>query len=254
MNTSAHEHQEVWTLLPWLANGTASAAQARQADAHLRQCAECRAALARERQLAAGLQLPAAHAPQPEPGLQRLMQRLDQASGPAARPAAVPARPTRSRAHGVRLVLAGIGLVELLAMAALIFAGWRLSQPASGPGGDPRYVTLSQAAQPAAGARLRLVFDPQRPVAELSALLQSEKLQVVAGPSASGVWTLGMAGPGDSVATAHEASRDPGAGAAAGADANADARANQRADAAAQRLRRAPGVLFAEALPLGAYP
>lgn len=215
MNALSQQHQEVWNLLPWLANGTASADQVREAEAHLQLCPACRAELARERQLARGLRLPAPQAPQAEAGLRRLMERLDQAGAPAAAPGAVRGRPA-PRWQGARLALVGIGLVELLALVALVFAGWRLSQPAA-TGGEPAYVTLSQAAALPEAARLRLVFDPQRPVAELNALLQAERLQVVAGPSPSGVWSLGGAGAAD-------------------------------ADAVARRLRKVPGVLFAEAL------
>lgn len=221
MNTISQEHQQVWNLLPWLANGTASAAQAREAEAHLRQCPECRAELDRERQLAAGLRLPAQSAPQPELGLQRLMERLDQADAATARPGPVRSRRV-SRVRGATLALVGIGLVELLALVALVFAAWRLAQPSAAPG-EPAYVTLSQASNVPQAARLRLVFDPQRPVAELNALLQAEQLQVVAGPSAAGVWSLDGPGAAD-------------------------------ADKVAQRLRQSPGVLFAEALAPEAAP
>lgn len=215
MNTPSQQHQQVWNLLPWLANGTADAHQVREAEAHLSHCAECRAELARERQLAAGLRLPAQAAPETELGLQRLMARLDQGGVAAAQPASQRRAPV-SRTRGALLALVGIGLVELLALVALVFAAWHLSQPSPAPG-EPAYVTLSQATATPQAARLRLVFDPQRPTAELTALLQAEQLQVVAGPSAAGVWSLGGTGLTD-------------------------------ADAVAQRLRLVPGVLLAEAL------
>lgn len=213
-----NEHQKAWELLPGIVNGTASAAQARRVERHLRECAECRAELARERSLRAALLLPAEHAPDVELGLQRLARRLDQAGD--FRPLAAPA-PRRNLPRSFGMVLAGVGLVELLALAALLLAGARLASPSAWPPSpSPAYRTLSESAAPGTPAvRLRLVFDGARPVAQLQALLQAKGLVVVAGPSETGVWSLGFA---------HE---------------------EQDADATAKALRQVPGVLFAE--PVG---
>lgn len=216
-------HQQVWDLLPWLANGSADPAQTRLAEAHLRDCPDCRAALAREQQLAAGLRLPASVAPSPEAGLDRLMRRIDQAGSATARPA----QPQTKGLAGLRSgrvagALLGIGLLELGALVALVAAGWRLqADPPASQAAPAVYQTLtSPAGASGPAARLRLVFDESRPVAELSALLQAQGLVVVAGPTANGVWSLGL-----------PAGTDPA-----------------QADAAAQRLRQSPGVQFAEAL------
>lgn len=217
MNAEHQDHQQVWDLLPWLANGTADAVQTRRAESHLRHCAACRAELLRERRLAAGLGLPAEHAPDVELGLQRLAQRLDHAEPAAA--AHPPVRPRRAGLRTASLALIGIGLVELLALAALVLAGWRIASTGQDNAAPAFYRTLSEARPAGPQARLRLIFDPSRPVGDLQALLQSQGLVVVDGPSAAGVWSLGIAG-----STAPDA------------------------DAIAQALRHAPGVTFAEAL------
>ena len=56
--TENRVHQETWGLLPWLANGRADAAQRDRAEAHLAECADCRAELAREQRLSAAKATP----------------------------------------------------------------------------------------------------------------------------------------------------------------------------------------------------
>jgi anti-sigma factor RsiW len=42
---SADAHARTWALIPWLVNGRADPAQRAAAEAHLAQCADCRAEL-----------------------------------------------------------------------------------------------------------------------------------------------------------------------------------------------------------------
>ena len=209
------EHREVWELLPALVNGTADGAQTRRVERHLDDCADCRAELERERLLRMALSLPAEHAPDVELGLQRLSGRLDQA-GRARSSARLP---WRSFPHFAGATLVGVGLVELVALAALLIAGTHLLVPVS-KDSPSDYRTLSDAArQEVVPVRLRLVFDGARPVAELQSALLAQDLVVVDGPSETGVWSLGFN------------------------------RKEHDADATARALRRIPGVMFVE--PVG---
>ncbi|WP_141292061.1 zf-HC2 domain-containing protein, partial [Ideonella azotifigens] len=61
-------HQATWALLPWLANGSATPAQRRQAEAHLATCADCREALRHEQQLVTEMAEPATPGPDLEQG------------------------------------------------------------------------------------------------------------------------------------------------------------------------------------------
>ena len=221
-------HQSTWALLPWLANGTATPAQQRQAQAHLDVCPECREALAREQQWAQALSREADPLPDTERGLASLMQRLDQAEAAAPRRPAV--RAAGRSLRGLSWVLAGVGTLELAALAGLLLLGlpWLQGGGQAGPAAqaEPVYRTLSAApAQPDAGT-LHLVFDPRRPVGELSAVLQGQGLTVVRGPSEAGVWSVAPA---------------PGA-------------PRRDADAQARLLRQVPGVQFAEATASAARP
>lgn len=222
MSEDPRIHQDVWSLLPWLANGRATPAQRERAEAHLRGCADCRAALMREQQLVAALGQPVAAAPDVERGLQRLMQRLDQAD-------AAPALPGRvGRIAGARL---GVGAVATLGLAEALLVGalaWWWLGPATAPAADAPYRTLTQPEAGAAdGPRWRVVFQPQHTVQELQALLRARGLAIVAGPSEAGVFTL----------VAELPPRDA-----------------READALAARLRESPLVRFAEAVPGRSLP
>ena len=216
-NERQNAHRKAWELLPGIVNGTASAEEIREVENHVHDCPECQGELERERSLRAALLLPAEHAPDVELGLQRLARRLDQAG---ARPALAPSR-RRGLPRSFGMVLAGVGLVELAALGALLLAGARLVLPAGeSPSPVAAYRTLSEAGSPdAARVRLRLVFDGARPVGELQGLLRTQDLVIVDGPSETGVWSLGFA------------------------------HAEHDADAVAKALRTVPGVMFAE--PVG---
>lgn len=218
MSDDARLHQEIWALLPWLANGRATPAQRSRAEAHLQDCADCRAALAREQQMVRALSQPLAAAPDAERGLQRLMQRIDRADEAAPLPG-------RWRVlAGARLGLgavAALGLAELLLLGAL--ALWWLKGASADAVDAAPYRTLTQPeAAAAAGTRWRVVFQGQRTLQELQVLLRTQGLTIVAGPSEAGVFTL----------AADTAPRNV-----------------PEADAVAARLRESPLVRFAETVP-----
>lgn len=204
-----HRHADVWSLLPLIVNGRATPAQRALAEAHLRVCADCRAALEQERALADAFALPPDGLPDAEDGLRRLMERLDHAEDLPPQPLPRPAARAPRRAWVG--ALAAVGLLQM-ALLGLIATGWR-------PEGDPAYRTLTQAEPHAAGPRWRVVFDEQLSLHDLQALLRQQGLVVEAGPSEAGVFTVGATVP----------TADP--------------------DARAAALRALPHVRFAEALP-----
>jgi hypothetical protein len=220
MATDSRVHQATWSLLPWLANGTATAAQRQCAETHLAECAECRAELARETRLAAGMARPGVRGPDLSLGLDRLMQRLDQAAP------AQPARPWFGGRPGggaqirvsTALLLGGLQLALVAAGAA-----WWLNAngPAPSTGGAAAaYQTLTQPTGVTTGTpALRVVFHAERPVADMQQLLVTHGLVIVEGPTEAGVFTLAPASAG--------APRDM--------------------DALAADMRRSPAVAFAEA-------
>jgi len=218
--TDMRIHQETWGLLPWLANGRADMAQHHRAQAHLADCADCRAELARERFLATAMARPSVPGPDLSQGLARLMQRLDQATPARQRPWLTIGS---GRSMTIRLSTAALlGALQLALFAAA--AAWWLRTSAPAAGSASGYQTLTQAPTSAApvGPGLRVVFHGGHPISELQALLVGHGLVIVSGPTEAGVFTLASA--------ATQPARD--------------------LDALAAELRRSPAVAFAE--PIGA--
>ena len=222
MGEDTRLHQEVWSLLPWLASGRASPEQRERAEAHLRGCPGCRAELARELQLMRVMAQPVAPAPDAERGLQRLLRRRDQPGEPAT---------GSERPHGRAGVRVGLGTVAWLGLLELLLVGalaWWWSGGLAGPSAEAPYRTLTAPELGAAtGPRWRVVFQDQRAIADLQALLRAHGLAIVAGPSEAGVFTLVAEVP-------------PGSA--------------QAADAVAARLRASPLVRFAETAPARGQP
>ena len=214
----ADAHARTWALMPWLVNGRADEAQRAQAQAHLAQCADCRAELQAQQRLRQGL---LADVPGPaaeldaERGLQRLLGRLDQLPVEQELPAAVvpPMAPAPARRARLPIALAAAVVVQAVALL-LLSLQLRRDDEAS-------YRTLSQPAAAApAEARYRVVPDPAWPMQRWQALLDETQLRVVDGPNAAGAYALAPRGT---------ASSPP-------------------APDVLARLRAAPGVRLAEAL------
>lgn len=198
-------HQQVWELLAWYVNGSATPAQRRIVEDHLPHCDACRAEHDTQRQLCELLRRDAAEAPDPAPGLARLMADLDR---PAA-PAKADATPQllRSVSRRMKFAVAALAALALLETATLATLSMKRAD----------YQTLSSA-QPDSVATIRMVPSPTMSVSELDGHLRRLGLQVVAGPTEAGVYSLAPAGRTDTAA-------------------------------ALAALRATPGVLFAE--PVG---
>jgi len=103
-------HRQAWELIPWVLNGRASDEERALVDAHVRECADCRAELAFQREVQEGM----LQAPEPKldarAGLDQLWKRID-AGGSAA--------PTVPRNGNVVRWLAAAVVVEAIGLAAL---------------------------------------------------------------------------------------------------------------------------------------
>jgi hypothetical protein len=172
-------HEEIWLLLPWLANGRLSGAQRAQAEAHVRECATCAQAIATERQLCSLLTQPERVTYAPGPSLRKLMERLD-----AEAPASPAPRPRRARAP-LAATWRPPGLawaatfVLTVGLGALLATTYRWSQPL--------YATYTTAATPATDV-LHIAFERSLPVGEVEELLHSAGARVVEGPGTSGIF------------------------------------------------------------------
>jgi anti-sigma factor RsiW len=168
---------EVLELLPF--GAALHAAEQAALEQHLGECGGCRREAQQWAQLAGLVRAAEFPVPAQHPGAKRqLLDRLDEAVSVADRPrGAAPTAP--SRRWSWRSALAA-GLVGVLVGLGAGFVG----RPAA------TFQTLTAPGPPRTAAQLRVVFDPGATEVVIRELLLQLDAEVVAGPSAHGVWTL----------------------------------------------------------------
>jgi hypothetical protein len=206
------------SLLPWFVNETLSAEDRGRVEAHLADCALCRAELAAERRIRTLLRQPEAVQGVPQLGLRKLLARIDEERPLAERPLAegqhavadvtpvhathvahsAPA-PGLTRARRARRPWR-TALTPWLAAAVVVEAiglGVLGAQSAHQRNGleSASYSTMTAIAPSVTdGPGFRVVFTPGMTLIELRDVLRAQRLVVVAGPSEAGVFTLRLAG------------------------------------------------------------
>jgi anti-sigma factor RsiW len=173
-------HEQAQQLLPWYVNGTLEADEAATVEAHLAECAECRADLAAEQVLSrevAALPLDVEHA------WSTLKDRID-AAGPPRR-LAEPVPFLR------RKVAIGWALGGPLAAAAAVAFAVAVVPSAPSPTGQT-YRALGSAPTVAPGNAL-VMFRPDARDGDLRAALTKAGARIVDGPTASGAYVVRIA-------------------------------------------------------------
>jgi len=181
---STSRHDEIWLLLPWLANGRLAGAQRAQAEEHLRECAACAREMRSQQQLCELLTTPERVTYAPGPSLRKLMERID-GSAPAPVRAGRPAARPRPAYAGLAAAWRPPGLawaatfVLTVALGTLVATTYRWSQPL--------YATVTSTAR-ATPDVLHIAFDRSLPVGEVEELLRSAGARVVEGPGTTGIF------------------------------------------------------------------
>ena len=184
------EHRLTWEAIPWVVNGSASEAQRISVAAHVRDCDDCRAELARQRELHAAMVQERAATTDVDAGLQQLWKRIGQAEDDSAQASAA-----GTRQHGLRhagrsgasaLIYGLTFAVVVEAIGISVLGVGLLSRTSS----SPSYQTLSDSAVRGAGATIRMIPPASMSVGDLQVLLQGLELQVVAGPNTVGGYAL----------------------------------------------------------------
>lgn len=175
MNHEPNPHRETWDLIPWIVNGTATAAQRDSVGQHLRECADCRDELAQQQLFRTGMQAAVTGAYDPQPGLQRLLARIE------TEPFALDSgRSAPVRGGPATRWLAAAVIVQAIGLALLV--GMVLGRPApelaAQPAADADYRTLSSATVPR-GATIRLTVSPDTSLAALRQMLSQARLRIV---------------------------------------------------------------------------
>jgi len=215
MNSKVMSHREAWDAIPWLITERVSEGEVRRMDAHLAECAKCRAEIEQQKRLHEMIGSDTRIDSVPGASLQKLWARIDaqpanETSPDQAAPVRVNGRVNRNR----YLVSALAAAIVIEAIGLTLLGGMLWSQMTSTPA---EYHTLSSPNAFPSKANVRAVFAPNLTVSELQTLLNQLDLEIVGGPTPTGVYSLKAA-------------------------------AQESASAAAARLRSQPGVRFAEPL------
>jgi anti-sigma factor RsiW len=191
LDDAAGRHRQAWELIPWVVNGTAAAEQRRIVEEHLAGCEDCRRELAFQSQLRTAMAQDAGSAPDGRAALQRLWSRIDHEDAPLrAGSGAVLGR--RAGVNAFTRGLMAAVIVEALGLSVLGAALWQADHDR---GSAPLYRTLSAPAAVVPRATVRAVLAPTLTLGELQELLRQARLQIVEGPSQTGVYTLAPSAP-----------------------------------------------------------
>lgn len=186
-------HQTTWEQLPWYVNGTLKAEELDQVERHVADCVACRTELHAQQELAGLIHSSREIEVSPEASLSDVLARIQKARRDEAGRARGPlpgqrgrvwAGPWRRTSPWVRVVLLGQAAAILLLISLLAL------RPERRMSGD--YRTLSAAAPLATDPRTRinLVFEPDTTEALLRELVSSIGGEIIAGPTARGVYTI----------------------------------------------------------------
>ncbi len=193
IHMSSDEHRDIQLLLPWYLTGKLAASERDRVQAHLEECAGCRAELGAEQRLSreiAGL-TPAAGAPDVESGWRRMSQSLDRqprVRAPFADWIERFGAPRRKDALPQSGAAPWLGWAVALQCCVLLVMGvvlWRAQQPA-------RYHALG-AAPASAAANIVVIFKPSTPERDLRAILRASSARLVDGPTVSDAYLLHVA-------------------------------------------------------------
>lgn len=176
-------HEQTQRLLPWRVNGTLEASEAAQVEAHLAECADCRADLEDNIAMRAHIASMPTQAENRWPALQ------DRIAGAPRGARVVPFRALR------RPVALGWALAAQAAVAATFALFFFAGPSAPPPAAEPAYRLLGSPAG-AETANVIVLFAPDTTQRQLLASLQQAGGRVVDGPTASGAYMIQVAEDG----------------------------------------------------------
>ena len=178
--TETMQHDQAIVLLPWLVNGSLDTDELAAVRDHASSCVICRRELAELEALHETIDRVGSAAPVPAPDMRRINARID----------ALIARQNSVKGFLSKLQeffstpwrLAFVA--QSVALVAIMFV-WLWPEPP-----EPAFETLTEAQSLPQGHYLRVVFDPTLDAPDIDALLYEADLELFAGPSARGVYTL----------------------------------------------------------------
>jgi hypothetical protein len=189
-------HEEVWLLLPWLANGRLAAPEREMAEEHVRRCADCERELEAQHLMCSAFAEPERVTYAPGPSFRKLMDRIDSDSSavePERRKAPTRAeRPaTRPRIGGslaARLSHVSLWRPPGLAWAAsfLLLFGITGMMVTAYRWSEPAYITHTDSSAVTPNV-LHIALDRSIPIGEVEELLRTGGARIVEGPGNTGI-------------------------------------------------------------------
>lgn len=167
-------HGRVQRLIPWFVNGSLDETDEALVRAHCKECGDCRADIAREKELREAI---ASLSSGPDRGWAGLRDKILQRPPPAERGIASSLR---------RPVPLGWAVAGQLAVAASVAIAFLTLAPAEP---DPGYRLLSSPDQAASG-NVIVLFTPDTTEATMRSALEAVDARIVDGPTASGAYVL----------------------------------------------------------------
>jgi len=196
-HTSVHE--DIWLLLPWLANGRLSGEDRDRAEEHVRQCSQCAQELTVQRRLCDSLSAPERVIYAPGPSFRKLLERIDGAGAQAprggepsreetagSRNEAVAARTRGNRLNGHAALWRPPGLawaasfILMVGMTAMVAVAYRWS--------EARYGTVTDHTDTRPPVVLHIALDRDLTIGEVEELLRADGARVVEGPGSTGIF------------------------------------------------------------------
>ena len=180
-------HAEAWALLPWLANGRLPASDREWVEAHVAQCAECRAELDAQRKVASQIGREPAQdssGTEEQRSFNKLWARIEASEGAAPSASGVVGGSSSRTSRTVRWLAAAV-VVQGFGLALFGFNALRTANSGS------EFVTVSD---PGPAPRLNapmlsLAFAPDASMSSINTLLTHQGLSIVSGPGTAGNFT-----------------------------------------------------------------
>lgn len=176
MSDSSASHSRAFELLPWLVNGTLEGAERDAVEAHARACIACRRELKQQQQLHAALRARETTDVSAEAGFDQLSHDLDDSARARRRYAAI----------------APFALAAAAGLAVLAILVWLTPLPDLGQSGYRTLATPPTTTAPV----LDVVFAEDTTAAEMQALLDNIRGEIVAGPTEVGRYSVRVAADG----------------------------------------------------------
>ena len=179
-------HAEAWALLPWLANGRLPASDREWVEAHVAQCAECRAELDAQRRVASQIGREPTRisaGTEEQRSFNKLWARIEASEGAAPSVSGVTGGSASRSSRTVRWLAAAV-VVQGFGLALFGFNALRENSSR-----DDIVTVADVPTQRLNAPALRVVFAPEASMASINTLLAHQGLSIVSGPGTSGNFT-----------------------------------------------------------------